>query len=427
MTRQREFDGERWIGIVDAMAVGDPVSSEDTGYVRDHADAEEAKAEQELWDGIASFADASSTSAADDEALIDAVVAGAREREATQGRGRTATVIGIASALAAAAAVVLWVGSTAAPEGDTAEVAQVAPAAPTPVQIETPAVASGTFTAGATTLASAQPVPLGTWLEAGTAEACIDLELATACAAPSSRVQLPSEDDVDLGEGGVTVTVAEGRARPARVKTERGNASSRRGKFEVTVERRTRIVTIVALVGPVTVEDPRAGVRELAEGSSLVLGADVSAANVVPETESAVEIPAPDARAKKPKLSAVDMLHRAQDRMAAKDSKGAIAAYRKLLASYPNSPEAHAALVSTAKLELKVGSHKAALRHFNRYLAKGGANAEEAHLGRIAALEQLGRRDQELKAIGVFLDKYPRNAHAAKLRARAERLRGNAP
>lgn len=132
----------------------------------------------------------------------------------------------------------------------------------------------------------------------------------------------------------------------------------------------------------------------------------------------------------KPKAAAVpppaadDLLRRAQDALAAKDTRGAIRAYSRLLEAHPRSPQARAGRLSLGRLELSAGHAKKALSHYDAYLrGKGGTMRREAELGRIDALHALGRTSAERSAIEAFLDTHPNTVHATRLRARLDALR----
>ena len=89
------------------------------------------------------------------------------------------------------------------------------------------------------------------------------------------------------------------------------------------------------------------------------------------------------------------------------------------------SGEAHAALVPYGELQLsRLGDASGALVSFDRYLAAGGALAEEASFGRVRALRALGRKAEEREAIESYLRRFPNGAAATSLRARLDVLEG---
>lgn len=109
----------------------------------------------------------------------------------------------------------------------------------------------------------------------------------------------------------------------------------------------------------------------------------------------------------------------AREARARADVVAALAAYRQLFDQSPHSAEAHAALVPYGELCLDRRAPKAALVAFDRYLAEGGALAEEASFGRIRALRALGQVTKERAAIADFLQSYPASPLGESLRGRA--------
>jgi hypothetical protein len=124
-----------------------------------------------------------------------------------------------------------------------------------------------------------------------------------------------------------------------------------------------------------------------------------------------------------PPASADDLLRRAQVLLGAGRTAEAVEIYRELVARYPGSAEARAALVSLGRLALDQGRSAEALGHFDRYLSGPGPLGEEARYGRIEALRRLGRPADEGAAIDDFLRRHPGSVHAERLRARLESLR----
>ncbi|MCA9695441.1 MAG: hypothetical protein KC636_38035, partial [Myxococcales bacterium] len=58
-----------------------------------------------------------------------------------------------------------------------------------------------------------------------------------------------------------------------------------------------------------------------------------------------------------------------------------------------------------------------AARAFERYLGRGGPLAEEAHWGRIQALDKLGDVDGRARALAAFTAAYPSSVYLARARA----------
>lgn len=114
-------------------------------------------------------------------------------------------------------------------------------------------------------------------------------------------------------------------------------------------------------------------------------------------------------------LVAADDLRR-EERWAAAD-----AAYAKLAADFPGTPEAEQATLSRAYLQLEhLGDAQKALALYDAVVQGKGAGAVEAELGRTFALRALGRRRAELEALRALVVHHP----TSPLRYQAEqRLR----
>jgi len=113
---------------------------------------------------------------------------------------------------------------------------------------------------------------------------------------------------------------------------------------------------------------------------------------------------------------------RASDARAERAWRSAIEAYEELLRRYPTSPEAHNVRVQLGELLRRQGQPARALGHFNAYLIRGGPLAAEARFGKVLALQQLGRSNDEAAAIADFLSRHPHHIEADKLRQRALEL-----
>jgi ferric-dicitrate binding protein FerR (iron transport regulator)/tetratricopeptide (TPR) repeat protein len=124
-------------------------------------------------------------------------------------------------------------------------------------------------------------------------------------------------------------------------------------------------------------------------------------------------------------VSATDLLHKAQERRAERDFKGAAAAYKELLSRYPESDEARSAVVSLGQIELdRLGEPAAALRHFNAYLdaKSAGPLGMEALYGRARALKTMGRVVEERASLELFLKRYPDAIQTGDARRRLEQI-----
>lgn len=98
--------------------------------------------------------------------------------------------------------------------------------------------------------------------------------------------------------------------------------------------------------------------------------------------------------------------------------------YQEITSRYPATAEAQTVRISLGQLDLGAGKADRALKSFDAYLAAGGALAQEAHLGRIAALRALGRGSDERAAIDTFLAAYPGSLHADGLKTRRAEIAG---
>lgn len=102
----------------------------------------------------------------------------------------------------------------------------------------------------------------------------------------------------------------------------------------------------------------------------------------------------------------------------------AAATYQRLIDEHQGHSAAHTALVSLAQLELvELDDSLRAVAHFRQYLssAPGGYLAEEARLGVVRALTELGRNDDVVREATLYLTAYPGGYGAAEvLRLRAD-------
>ena len=146
------------------------------------------------------------------------------------------------------------------------------------------------------------------------------------------------------------------------------------------------------------------------------------APEVAPSAALAHAVPTPSAPAP-PAASASDLLELARQERAQRRYAAAALAYRKLEQSFPGSAEARAALVSLGQLQLgQLGQPEAALRSFQAYLTAPGQLQQEAEHGSILALQKLGRKAEERRAIDAFLARYPKSVQAGALQERLKQL-----
>jgi anti-sigma factor RsiW len=100
----------------------------------------------------------------------------------------------------------------------------------------------------------------------------------------------------------------------------------------------------------------------------------------------------------------------------------AIAVYRQLQRSHPQTREARLSFALAGQLLLDGGRSGEALSQFDRYLATGSEVDEEALAGRASALERLGRTPDAAAAWKKLLDRHPDSVYAETARARLQRL-----
>jgi hypothetical protein len=273
------------------------------------------------------------------------------------------------------------------------------PAPPNPSEAPGPrviVVRSGTFVDG-----DGHIVPFAAALDVGTAtaqgDACVRAGDSEACFLGGSELAVARDEDETV------LTLASGR-----VDVDAPVAST----FIVQVAG-DRVVHADAAVFVVEVRSDERWSLEVEQGEVRVT-ARAGTTTLVRAGESrtfAAKSSAP--------MSAAQWLTRARTRRGAGDPKGAIAAYEGLVEHYPTAAAARTAMVTLGQLHLDVGQPAAALKWFDRYLAKkGGPLAEDAAYGRIRALRALGRGAEEEKAIAAFLAAYPASSYAAKLRTR---------
>jgi TolA-binding protein len=155
---------------------------------------------------------------------------------------------------------------------------------------------------------------------------------------------------------------------------------------------------------------------DLAAAPAAPAGEAVATATQIDGAERAVpKVPSPN-----------ELLDSARDFRAAGDFSGAIAAYERLVAAYPETPVARTALVSLGQLYLDQGGNpERGLDLFRRYLASGrrGALAQEAAFGMASAQRALGDTAAERAALEAFLRDFGGSNQAPRAAARLSELR----
>lgn len=164
---------------------------------------------------------------------------------------------------------------------------------------------------------------------------------------------------------------------------------------------------VVALVAPeAPVEEPPLSLPEIA-------------ASTLPEEAVAVA----DTRGTDDNLALLTSLAHAHQR--AGEYQSACSVYQRIIDTHPDSAAARNGLVTLGQIELSaLGQPVQALQRFDRYLTQAptGVLAEEARIGRVRALTQLGQAPEVILETTEFIH------HHSDSSARAEmlRLRGDA-
>jgi TolA-binding protein len=277
-----------------------------------------------------------------------------------------------------------------------------------------------------------------------TAGTCLRAEAGVRlCSAKGAKLKLPARGaawDVLLTAGGITAEVEPIRAG-FTIGTRHGTASVVGTKFQVELDAALTFTTVFVEHGRVRVQRIAGEEAALSAGEQAVLSdrfplslgsreptpapqAAVAPADQAPPPEAATKHEVPEARAAAPKdKTASALLEEARQQRGNRHYAQAAQLYRKLVQQHPESVEARAALVSLGQLELgQLGQPEAALRSFQAYLAHPGQLRQEAEHGVIQALQRLGRKAEERRAIEAFLARYPKSTQAGPLGERLKQL-----
>ena len=100
----------------------------------------------------------------------------------------------------------------------------------------------------------------------------------------------------------------------------------------------------------------------------------------------------------------------------------AVVTYRRLQATFPETPEARLSFAFAGQLLLKQHRPADALAQFDRHLEASGEVGEEALVGRATALEELHRDAEAIAAWKSLLARYPGSVYAGRARARLDEL-----
>jgi hypothetical protein len=164
--------------------------------------------------------------------------------------------------------------------------------------------------------------------------------------------------------------------------------------------------------------------------------APVPTAPVRPTEASPLEAPAPPApvpaksssqvhaAARVPAITAADLFEKGEKLRREGHADAAIATYRRLQSTFPDTAEARLSFAFGGELLLKQGRPADALAQFDRHLQLDGEVGEEALAGRATALEQLHRTSEAVAAWKNLLARHPRSIYAERARARLAQLTG---
>jgi TolA-binding protein len=122
--------------------------------------------------------------------------------------------------------------------------------------------------------------------------------------------------------------------------------------------------------------------------------------------------------------TAADLFAAANAARRARDWRGAVDRYFALERRFPESEEALVSLVAAGDVLSRLGEPDAALRAFDRYLARrpDGSLAPEALFGRARSLQKAGREDDEAAAWRRLLRASPGSIYEAAGRHRLDEL-----
>jgi TolA-binding protein len=122
--------------------------------------------------------------------------------------------------------------------------------------------------------------------------------------------------------------------------------------------------------------------------------------------------------------TAADLFASANAARRARDLRGAVDRYFALERRFPDSEEALVSMVSAGDVLSRLGEPDAALRAFDRYLARrpNGSLAPEALFGRARSLQKAGRDADEAAAWRQLLRAFPGSIYEAVGRHRLDEL-----
>ena len=239
-------------------------------------------------------------------------------RAARRPRSRRLLVAVSSGALAAAAAAALWIALPSFQHATT---------------YDEITVTRGSLSLDQAELETGEPLPLGRWIDASD-EACVGHRGSTSCVAAGSRMR--------AGEAGLEFSYGELKFDgEGRLLTPFGLLKTVSGSYEVV--KWDDVMAIRVTSGSVSIDGEviEAG-QEKRFGEATSLPPAEEEVPVVEPTKPTTEVA--DARRKKERRversTAGELLAAARKLVAAGDTKGALAAYRRLQRAHPRSPEA---------------------------------------------------------------------------------------
>lgn len=455
------MDYERWTEIVDRETSGEGVSADEQALAREFERADAlAGAEAELFTALARESSEEHSS----DSLAHKAVAVALSRRAERARASVRRVAATGLVLAAAAGAALWITQAKKPAVTAA------------LPLSTVEYLDGRLTVNANGVQSGAHIAVGSEVAAVSGTACVAVEPKIhVCISEGSKIRITSVEgatkEVSLLSGRLA-TALDPLAPGQHYSILAGSARVTAVGTAFTVEKIGDSVRTIVHEGKVRVGDPVSGELVTAHKIGLSAGSGTSVTDLVehgptetPDWQALAKVahrsieaslgtarPAPEALAPAtetpaeatpahaqperreakvhapeavdvPAPTAGDLLARARQALRNQSWSEAASAYQELIGTYPSSPEARAAVVPLAGLEIdRLGQPAVALGHLDAYLASPGALSMEARLARIRALRALGRTVDEAHAIDEFLEEHPNSLEAPRLRERRDAL-----
>jgi hypothetical protein len=455
---------ERWEALSDREAIGEALTDEERAFMAEFA-ATDPRAQAELL----LFASLAPVALADDGAR-DRALAEAAVQRALSGnvkalpRGPRWLLWGAGTAAAAAAAFVAFSGSTPKPAS--------------PVAVSIVETAAGSAQIDGEHAAVGARVPMGATVSAAGGPVCVAVEPRIhACLAAGTTVRLShvaeAKRRLDLLSGRVAVALdplpkgerfsvvangtwstAVGTAYSVELLADGAvRTIVHEGKVAVGAEGSTDQVSghkiglvrgadfrieppephaatetpewaALGKVATRSIEGPTADFPAVPEEA---VAAAPAADTQKPPSSTAVGHAAP-ARAQEEAPTTPDtpasLLAAARQSLREQHWADAASAYRRLVQSFPASPEARTVLVPLAQLEVdRLGQPSAALQDLDAYLAHGGSLALEARLAKIRVYRAMGRTSDEASAIEEVLAAHPNSLDAQGMRDRLSQLK----